>query len=443
MTTSAPPPKGADDLGEPLELPGRRLPTAVAEFLHTEVASGVVLLVATAVALVWANSRWRGGYEALWSTELTFRVGGAVLSEDLRHWVNDALMALFFFVVGLEIKRELVVGDLKGPRTAALPAFAALGGMAVPATLYLIVTGGGPGSHGWGIPMATDIAFALGLVALLGRRVPSSLKLFLLTLAIIDDIGAIVVIAVFYSPGVDGPSLAVALGLLGTIAVLRRAGVTWAPIYVVLSAGVWLATFESGVHATIAGVALGLLTSASPRFEEVAPRQWVSDIDDVDPAGARRVASLARASVSDAERLEHVLHPWTSFVVVPLFALANAGVLLSADAFDTAGAGTVAVAVAVGLVLGKLVGVTAFTWLAVRLKLGSLPAGVRWSQVVGIGGVAGVGFTVSLFIAGLAFEPGAGLEPAAKIGILGASAITALVGAGILAVANRRPATPV
>lgn len=442
MTTLPPPPTDADDFGEPLELPGRRLPPALAEFLHTEVASGVVLLVAAVVALVWANSPWRGGYEALWSTELTLRLGGAVLTEDLHHWVNDALMALFFFVVGLEIKRELVVGDLKDPRTAALPVFAALGGMAVPAALYLLVTGGGPGSHGWGIPMATDIAFALGLVALLGRRVPSSLKLFLLTLAIVDDIGAIVVIAVFYSSGVDGPALAVALGLLGTIVVLRRAGVTWAPVYVVVSIGVWLATFESGIHATIAGVALGLLTRATPKFEEVAPQQWVNDIEDVDPASARRVASLARASVSDAERLQHALHPWTSFAVVPLFALANAGVRLSADAFDTAGAGTVAAAAGLGLVLGKLVGVTAFTWLAVRLRLGTLPAGVRWSQVVGIAGVAGVGFTVSLFIAGLAFEPGAGLEPAAKIGILGGSGVAALLGSSILVVLHRRQASP-
>ncbi len=438
MSTSAPPPTVSDDFGESLELPGRRLPPAVAHFLHTEVASGLVLLAAAVIALVWANSPWRGGYEALWSTELTLRLGGAVLTEDLRHWVNDALMALFFFVVGLEIKRELVVGDLKDPRTAALPAFAALGGMAVPAAVYLVVTGGGPGSHGWGMPMATDIAFALGLVALLGRRVPSSLKLFLLTLAIVDDIGAIVVIAVFYSSGVEGPALAAALALLGTIVVLRRAGVTWAPIYVVLSIGVWLATFESGVHATIAGVALGLLTSASPRFEEVAPAQWVQDVDEVGPAGARRVAGLARASVSDAERLQHALHPWTSFGVVPLFALANAGVLLRGDAFEPAGAGTVALAVGLGLVVGKLVGVTGFTWLAVRLGLGSLPPGVRWPQVVGIAGIAGVGFTVSLFIAGLAFDPATGLEPAAKVGILGASAVAAVVGAGILAAAHRR-----
>jgi len=441
-TTIERPVRPADGSDAPLELPGRRLPPAVTEFLRTEVAGGVVLLAAAAVALVWANSPWRAGYEALWPTELTLRVGDAVLREDLRAWVNDALMALFFFVAGLEIKRELVVGDLKDPRTAALPVFAALGGMLAPAAIYLVVAGGGPGSRGWGIPMATDIALAVGVVALLGRRVPSSLKLFLLTLAIADDIGAIVVIAVFYSSGIEGPALALAVGLLGTIVVLRRAGVTWAPIFGVLSIATWLAMFESGIHATIAGVALGLLTPVTPRFVEVAPHQWVGDVDAVHPAAARRVAGLARASVSDAERLEHVLHPWTSFVVVPLFALANAGVLLSGDAFDPAGAGTIALAVGVGLVVGKLVGVTSFTWLAVRLGLGALPTGVRWSQVVGIAGVAGVGFTVSLFVAGLAFEPGAGLEPAAKIGILAASATAAVVGSSILARLHRRDVHP-
>ena len=417
----------------PSTVPGLRLPRVVRHFLHTESAGGVVLLVGAATALVWANSPWRASYESLWTTELALQVGRFRIGDDLRHWVNDGLMVLFFFVIGLEIKRELVHGDLRDPRTAALPALAALGGMVVPAALYLAVAGGGAASRGWGIPMATDIAFALGVVALLGRRVPPALKLFLLTLAIVDDIGAIVVIAVAYSSGLDPVALAGAAAGLATVVVLRRAGVTWVPAYVAVGAGVWLATLASGVHATIAGVALGLLAPTSPLAPAAVSRDWAADLaDEPSPEELAGMTRLAKASVSVADRLAHQLHPFTSFVVVPTFALANAGVRLSTGTFEPPHTGAVALGVAVGLVAGKVVGITAFSWMTVRAGLGRLPEGVGWGQLVGIAAVAGIGFTVSLFIAGLAFDDPA-LVGAAKVAILAASGASALGGALLVA----------
>jgi NhaA family Na+:H+ antiporter len=379
------------------------------EFLDTEAAGGIVLLAATFVALLWANSPWQDSYGRLWHTELTFSLGRWKISEDLGHWVNDALMTLFFFVVGLEIKRELVTGELRDRRRVALPAIAAIGGMVVPALLYLAFNAGSAGEDGWGIPMATDIAFAIGVLAVLGSRVPAGLKLFILTLAIVDDVGAIVVIAVFYSRGIAAGWLAVAVTLVLAIAVLRRVRIFWVPAYVLLGAGVWLATFNSGVHATIAGVVLGLLTPMSPPV---------------------------------AERLEHALHPWTSFVVVPIFALANAGVTFRSGTFDAPGASLVAIGIVVGLVAGKTVGITAAAWLAVRAGAARLPDGVRWAQLVGVAAVAGIGFTVSLFVAGLAFGDGSPIEDAAKLGILGASALAAALGA-LLLVRARDGATEV
>jgi NhaA family Na+:H+ antiporter len=419
--------------------PGRRLPRPVREFLDTESAGGVVLLVGAVVALVWANSPWQHSYRALWETEVALETGRFVLSESLRDWVNDGLMALFFFVVGLEIKRELVQGELRSPRTAALPVLGALGGMVVPAVVFLVVNAGQPGVGGWGIPMATDIAFALGVVALLGPRVPSSLKLFLLTLAVADDVGAIVVIALFYSSRTDGRALGVAAGLVAAIAVLRRARVTWMPCFVVLGVGVWLATLASGIHATIAGVVVGLLTPAHPLAPSRLAREWAEDlVDEPTPAELLAMTSAARDSVSVAERLAHRLHPLTSFVIVPLFALANAGVTLSSGILAAPGTATVAVGVGLGLVVGKAVGITAACWLAVRLGLGALPRGVGWRQMTGIASVAGVGFTVSLFVAGLAFDDVA-LVGAAKVGILAGSLVAAVAGSALLARVCRRP----
>ena len=437
MSTSDDGRHSAEPAGAASALPGRRMPRVLRQFLETEAAGGIVLLVAAVVALVWANSPWSFSYETLWHTDLSVGLGRFVLVEDLRHWVNDGLMALFFFVVGLEIKRELVHGDLREPRVAAMPAIAALGGMVVPALLFLLVTVGGGGAKGWGIPMATDIAFAIGVVALLGSRVPASLKLFLLTFAIVDDIGAIVVIAVFYATDVQPVFLATAAGIVVVMLVLRRAGVVWTAPYVLLGVGVWLATHASGVHATIAGVALGLLAPARALSPAAVSREWARDLsDDPSPAELDAMNRLARTTVSPAERLEHLLHPWTSFVVVPLFALANAGVVIKADSFDSPATVGVTAGVVLGLVVGKLVGITAATWLAVRSGLGRLPEGATWAMVVGIAAIGGIGFTVSLFIAELAYEPGA-IQDAAKLGVLGASTVAALLGAMLLVRACR------
>ncbi len=382
-------------------------------FLSVEAAGGVLLVVASVAALVWANSPWRASYASLWSNEIRLEVGSYVFDEDLGHLINDLLMALFFFVVGMELKREAVVGELQDRRAIALPVMAALGGMLVPAALFVAINAGGPGVDGWGVPMATDIAFALGVLALLGSRVPAPVKILLLTLAIVDDIGAIVVIAVFYSDSISVGWLLIAAGLVCVVAILHRLSVISVPVLVAVGLALWLAVYESGVHATIAGVAMGLLLPARPR-----------------PGDAASI----EASVSDCDRAIDALHPWTSYVIVPLFALANAGIELSGESLTQPSA--VLVGVVVGLVVGKLIGVTAFSWLAVRLRLARLPDGVGWSHIVGVGALAGIGFTISLFVAGLAFT-GDSLADA-KTGILAASLISSILGASLLVRAARR-----
>lgn len=386
----------------------RSLPPGVRRFLDTEAAGGLALVVAAAVALVWANSPWHASYEELWHTQVRLTIGGRGVTDDLRHLVNDGLMALFFLVVGLEVKRELVAGDLRDRRVAALPVLAALGGMVVPAALYLAVNAGAVGAAGWGVPMATDIAFALAVLALLGPRVPPPLKLFLLTLAIVDDIGAIVVIAVAYTDHLDPRALAVAAGFVAAAAACVRARVSAPAVYVVLGAGCWLALYHSGVHATLAGVAFGLLAPARP------------------------------PGPGDLERR---LHPYTSFLVVPIFALANAGVRITGDELEAPGSARVAAGVVVGLVVGKAVGVTAASALAVRLRLSALPEGVTWAALVGVAALAGVGFTVSLFVSGLAFDR-PGLQEAAVLGVLLASVIAAVIGVVVLLVALKRRPNP-
>jgi Na+:H+ antiporter, NhaA family len=405
------------------------------EFLRTETAGGVVLVAAAVVALVWANSPWKDSYQDLWSTDLVISLGERTLDLDLREWVNDGLMAIFFFVVGLEIKRELVEGELRGVRRAALPALAAVGGMVAPALIYIAINVGGAGARGWGIPMATDIAMAVGVIALLGSRVAPALKLFLLALAIVDDIGAIAVIAIFYSGRIDGDSLLIALGLVAVLVVLRVAGVRSTLIPVALGVGLWLALEESGVHATIAGVVLGLLAPTRPHVQrELVDVEVLTDISSVQ--AARETASLARESVSVVEWLEHVLHPWTSFVIVPLFALANAGITLSADAISDAATSRVAIGVLLGLVVGKLVGISLFTWLAVRLRLGVVPEGATGRGIAGIAAVAGIGFTVSIFVTDLAFADPA-FRNEAKVAILAAAVVAGGLGAIILSRGRR------
>jgi NhaA family Na+:H+ antiporter len=413
----------------------------VARFLAVEAAGGVLLLIATVTALVWANSPWSSSYRSLWQTTIGFDVGSFELREDLGHWVDDGLMALFFFVVGLEIKGELVRGQLRTAQEAALPAIGALGGMVVPALVFLAFNVGGAGAVGWGIPMATDIAFAVGVLALLGSRAPSPLKVLLLGVAIADDIGAIAVIAVFYSDGIDAAWLGGALAGLAAIVVLRRAGVWYLPLYVIIGAGVWLCTLESGVHATIAGVALGLLAPAHPLTPEPAAGPGAARLPpegQVTAAEVRTMGFALRDLVSPAERLEDALHPWTSYVVIPIFALANAGIVLTADGLGEALTSPITLGVVVGLVGGKLVGITAAMWLAVHLGAGRLPAEVAWRHVTGMAAVAGIGFTVSIFVAGLAYTDPA-LTDRAKIGVLAASVLAAVCGSVLLLTARPAP----
>jgi NhaA family Na+:H+ antiporter len=392
----------------------RAVSQPVVRFLQIEAAGGILLLAATAAALVWANSPWSAGYHHLWAREVSLEVGPLHLAEDLEHWVNDALMALFFFVVGLEIKRELVDGRLQRLRDAALPGLAALGGMVVPALIFLVVTAGTPASGGWGIPMATDIAFALGVLALLGDRIPASLKVLLLGLAIADDIGVIIVIAVFYSEDLSLPWLLAACGGVLLVVVLRQVGVWSVLPYALVGLVVWGCTLESGVHATIAGVVLGLLAPARPRLE-------------------------AGEEVSVAERLEGHLHPWTSYVVIPIFALANAGVELGAGPLGDAAGSRVTAGVVLGLVVGKPLGVCAFAWLAVRTGLARLPDDLGWPALVGMAGLAGIGFTVSIFVSGLAYAD-LGLQAEAKVGVLVASTLAAALGSAVLLrVTSRQP----
>jgi NhaA family Na+:H+ antiporter len=385
----------------------QRIVDPVADFLHDEAAGGIALAVATVIALVWANTA-PDGYASLWEHVLNVGAGDLALRLDLRHWVNDALMAIFFFVVGLEIKRELVCGELQDRRAATLPVLAAVGGVALPAVIFLMITAGTPEASGWAIPAATDIAFAVGVLALLGDRVSSGVKLFVLTIAIVDDILAILIIAVFYAGDVSLSWLAAGLcGLAGVVA-LRRVGVVRIAPYVLLGAGIWVAIHESGVHATIAGVALGLLTPTG----------------DV---GGRDVLAI----------LEDRLHSVSAFAIVPLFALSNAGVSLGGGVLSDAAGSGVAWAIAAGLVIGKLLGIGGATFLALRFGWGTLPSDVSRGQVWGLAAVCGIGFTVSLFIAQLAYDEPATID-LAKVGIFAGSVASGLLGAMLLIVLARR-----
>jgi NhaA family Na+:H+ antiporter len=413
--------------------------------MDLEAASGIVLLMATAIALIWANAPGGESYEEFWGTVIDVEIGPFHIEETFRLLVNDALMTLFFFVVGLEIKRELRLGDLRDKRAAALPALAALGGMVVPAAIFLAFNAGTEAADGWGIPMATDIAFALGVVALLGSRVPPRAKLFLLALAIVDDIGAIVVIAVFYTESISFVWLAVALAGFGVMYVAKHNEIRSMSFYWVLGIAIWFALFESGVHATLAGVALGLLTPTRPfysrkEFETEAAALLAKEQDEVDGGPGRehvehdlmRLADVTKESVAPLTRLEESIHPWTSFVVVPLFALANAGVRVVDIDMGEALTSSLTLGVALGLVVGKLVGVTLFAGIAVWLKLGRLPPGTTWRHITGLAALAGIGFTVALFITGLAFRDNQELGDLSRIGIFAGSLVAGLIGYAIL-----------
>jgi NhaA family Na+:H+ antiporter len=416
-------------------------------FARAEASSGVLLLVCTAAALVWANSPWRQSYFDFWHTYAGLTIGSFTLKASLQHWVNDALMAIFFFVVGLEIKREVIAGDLASFRKAAIPIAAAIGGMALPAIVYVLVNWGQATLRGWAIPAATDIAFALGVLALLGRRVPNSLKVLLTALAIVDDIGAVLIIALFYSGDLSLPALGAAGGIVVLLVLANILHVRWPLAFAVMGVGLWLALFYSGIHATIAGVVLALTIPArvrirSAEFVTFARRaidgfQERADATDnllTNPVGQSAVQALEEAC-EDVQtplvRLEHALHPWVAYVIMPVFALANAGVALGGDLL-AALVSAPALGVILGLVVGKQVGVTLFAYLAIRSRVGALPAGSTWRQVYGAGWLAGIGFTMSLFIAGLAFAERPALLDAAKIGILAGSLVSGMGGFVIL-----------
>jgi NhaA family Na+:H+ antiporter len=392
-----------------------RLAAPFVKFLAIEAASTLLLLLAAITALVWANSPWRESYAAFWQIPLGFSLGGRAVSLSLEHWVNDGLMVLFFFLVGMEIKHELVNGELSSRKRAMLPLFGALGGMLVPAALYASLHAGGPASAGWGVPMATDIAFAVAALAVFGKRVPSGLKVFLLALAIVDDLGAVSVIAVFYTHGISFRALACAGSGLALAFGLRHAGVRSYSVYWILGIGVWFATLQSGVHATVAGVMLGLC----------APTRMV------DPETGAEYSPIAQ--------LTHALHRWSAFGVLPIFALASAGVALDARALGDPLASRVTLGVALGLLLGKPLGIALFAWLAVKARLAVLPPGVGWGAVFGAGVLGGIGFTMALFITALAFEDPA-LAAASKVGVLGASVTAAALGMACLARALPRGA---
>lgn len=377
-----------------------RLTRIVRTFLKDEAASGKFLLAAVAVALFFMNSPWSYAFERLWAQTLTASIGGWAISETLQHWIDEGLMAIFFLVVGLEIKREIVKGELHTWRAASVPIVAAIGGMVVPAIIYLIINNGQLGFSGWGIPMTTDIAIAVGVLALLGNRIPSALRLFLLTLAVVDDIGAILIIALFYSQGVALPALAVAAGILLCIGVLQWLRLLNFGIFVVLGIALWFAFHASGVHAAIAGALLGLSA----------------------PIVSRRKDKQAIAG-----RLEWALIPVSAFVVVPLFALANAGVTFSTSAFDERAALLAGTGIVAGLVIGKVFGIVGATWVLVRLTSARLPKEVSWRLLIGVGLLAGIGFTLSIFIAEIAFTSEM-LTQAAKISIFVASFLSAGLG---------------
>lgn len=409
-------------------------------FSQVQASSGILLLVCTVVALAWSNSPWGHTYREILDTKLIIGVGDFVLAKPLLLWINDGLMSVFFFVVGLEIKREVIAGELASPKRAALPIAAALGGMAAPATIYAFANVGTPEIHGWGVPMATDIAFAVGILALLGPRVPVSLKVFLTALAIVDDIGAVAVIALFYGHSIALSVLAAGLGLLVLSLLANHSGVRSPLIYALIGAAVWVAFLKSGIHATVAGVLLAMTVPASTRLDAAAFRSTVQealrDFVQVTASGIPTMPAQQQAAIASLERaceevqtplqrMETILHPWVSFCIMPIFALANAGVHL-AGMKGVAHMG-VPLGVVLGLVIGKPLGITLFSGLAVKMRLAEKPDEMTWRQLHGAGWVGGIGFTMALFIAGLAFNEADTLA-IAKVSILGASTLAGLVG---------------
>ncbi len=436
-----------DSLAAEIQKPlGIRLRLVFRQFAQIQASGGILLLLATVLAMALANSPWSDSYFGLWETYLSFSLGELYLKHSLLHWVNDGLMVVFFFLVGLEIKREILVGELASIKRAALPLMAAVGGMAIPALIYLLFNAGGEGQAGWGIPMATDIAFMLGLLALLGSRVPVSLKVFFTALAIADDLGAVLVIALFYSGEIQTVALVVAAAILAVLIVLNRLGARRPLPYALLGIGLWLAFLESGLHPTIAGVLLAMTIPARIRSQSAAyAAQCTSalrglagtgtrDESRLQQAAAQTLETIAEQIQSPLQRLERMLNPWVAYLILPVFAFANAGVSVGGDLVEAL-THPVALGIIAGLVLGKPLGITLLAWLAVRIRMAELPQGVTWRQLFAASWLAGIGFTMSLFIASSAFDSAA-LLGVSKVAILAASLLASAVGFGLLNVTS-------
>jgi Na+:H+ antiporter, NhaA family len=441
MATVPPPTEGES-------VPKIRSLTTTEEFIKSESAGAILLLVAAVLALVWANSSYSASYFALWKRSIGLSLGGVSFAMDLGHWIDDGLMSIFFLVVGLEIKREILQGELSSWRRAALPAMAALGGMVVPAAIYFALNRHGEAARGWAIPMATDIGFAVGVLALLGKRIPSSLRVFMLALAIIDDVGAILVIALFYTQHISVAALGIALVVLAVLLAFSFRAPNTA-IYVILGLVFWVAVLKSGVHATIAGVILGFLAPLKPRYAagEMIPlaRRLLEKLglalqnrqEETAEVALSELQTLTHGTESMAGRLEKGLHPWVSFGILPLFALANAGIVLSAAQIQAAIISPAAIGIFLGLVVGKVIGVAGFSFLAVRLRLSVMSEGANWHHLIGAGMLAGIGFTVALFVSGLAFTE-QDLELTARMAILFASLVSGIMGYTYLRFVPRR-----
>ncbi|WP_276366576.1 Na+/H+ antiporter NhaA [Chryseolinea sp. H1M3-3] len=426
----------------------------VERFMHNESTAGILLLFSALAAILLANSPWSAAYHHLWEYEIAIRVAHYEISNSLHHWINDGLMAMFFFVVGLELKREMIAGELSDLKKAALPLVAALGGMIFPALIYVLFNPTGAENNGWGIPMATDIAFALGIISLLGKRVPLSLKIFLTALAIADDLGAVLVIAFFYTSHISMVSLAIGVGFIALLLTANAIGIRSTLFYGILGiGGVWLAFLMSGVHATIAGVIAALAIPARTKIDEqkfvqsleVKLREFhaipPNDVTLLEPDQYQvieKIYRLTKAAGTPLQRLESQLHPCVAFLIMPLFALANAGVELNTDIFSSIFNNTVSLGVLLGLFVGKFLGVVIFTWAMIKFKIAVLPNGMNWNHLFGVGFLAGVGFTMSLFITTLAFDDSQ-LITDAKIGIFLASIISGSMGYFVLKKASATP----
>lgn len=429
-----------------------KLLSPIQEFMHAETSGGIVLIICTIIALAWANSPFAESYHHLWHTYIKLDFGGYLLNYSLHHWINDGLMVIFFFVVGLEIKRELLAGELSSAKKAALPVAGALGGMILPAVIYFLFNAGKEGSAGWGVPMATDIAFVVGIMALLGPKFPFALKIFILALAIVDDIGAVLVIAIFYTADISFIALSIAGGIILLLLLFNRLGVRSLIVYTITGIALWLAFLESGVHATVAGVLLAFTIPVSSRINTNKftneTRKLIDEFDSVGEHGdnvltnEKRLALLQKIESNcekiqtPLQRFEHLLHPWIAFFIMPVFALANAGVTIGSG-FSESITHPISIGIISGLFIGKQLGIFGFSFIAIKLGLASKPEGVNYTKMYGAGILAGIGFTMSLFIANLAFDS-EDLLKIAKVGVLSASLISGVVGYIIVKIGLRK-----